>query len=55
MNINEVLKEQTPFAMSEAKKFVANSMGLFSEEDIPAFMAGFLAHVVIVNKEGIVK
>lgn len=50
MNISEVLKEQTPFAISEAKKFVENSNGLFKDSDIPAFMAGFLAHVVIAEK-----
>lgn len=51
MDINKLLKEQTPFAISEARKFVEHSNGLFKDEDIPAFMAGFLAHAVIVKKE----
>lgn len=46
-----VVREAMPRAISEGNKFISDSQGLFKNDDLPAFIAGFLAHVVIQYKE----
>lgn len=49
--MKDYIQEAMPQAIQEGLTFVEKSNGLFTNEDMPAFIAGFLAHVVITHKE----
>jgi hypothetical protein len=49
--MSNVVKDAMPRAIQEGFKFVEDSNGLFTNKDMPAFIAGFLACVVVNHKE----
>lgn len=51
MSVNDKIHDNIKPAVYEAEKFIQESNGLFTNEDMPAFIAGYLACIVRTSKE----